>query len=184
MRIISGEFKGRQLKAVPGMNTRPTSDKVREAFFHGTGPYFNGGWFLDLFGGSGAVGLEALSRGFERAVFVERNGKAFSVLKENVNNIGAGDRAELYRSEAGRALKAAAGRDLVFDMIYMDPPYDDDTYEEKIRYIASHGLLAADGILAAEHRKEKQLPEEIDGLRTIRRMNYGSTALTLFGHKK
>ncbi|NJP36465.1 16S rRNA (guanine(966)-N(2))-methyltransferase RsmD [Alkalicoccus luteus] len=182
MRIISGEFKGRQLKAVPGMNTRPTSDKVREAFFHGTGPYFEGGLFLDLFGGSGAVGLEALSRGFERAVFVERNGKAFAVLKENVNKTGAGDRAELYRSEAGRALKAAVGRELVFDMIYMDPPYDDDSYEEKISYIADNGLLHSDGLLAAEHRNDKQLPEEISGLKLLRRMDYGSTALTLYQH--
>ena len=112
MRIISGDKKGLPLKAVPGKDTRPTTDKVKESIFNMIGPYFEGGKGLDLFAGSGGLGIEALSRGFNEMIFVDRDMKAIQTVKENLRSAGLGEQAEVYRNEADRALKAIVKRDL------------------------------------------------------------------------
>lgn len=118
VRVVSGVKKGLHLKAVPGTSTRPTTDKVKEAIFNIIGPYFDGGVGLDLFGGSGGLGIEALSRGIDKMIFVDRDQKAIQTIKGNLETCRLLDQAEVYRNDAVRALKAIVKRDIKFDVIF------------------------------------------------------------------
>src|SRR5690625_6853652 len=108
MRVIAGQFKGRRLKTVPGKNTRPTSDKIKEAVFQMIGPFFQGGTCLDLFAGSGSLGIEAISRGMESVVFVDKLGKAIHTIDENIKDLKLEKRTKVTRMKALRALRVAA----------------------------------------------------------------------------
>lgn len=184
MRVIAGKCKGRPLKAVPGMNTRPTTDKIKESIFNMIGPYFDGGEGLDLFGGSGGLGLEGLSRGLAKVIFVDRDRKAVEVIKQNIKFCGFEDQTEVFCNDAGRALKAIIKRGLKFSHIFLDPPYKLKELEAIIGEIDKAQLLTEDGKIIAEHGIELVLPETIGGLRLQRREVYGSTTavsiLTLF----
>lgn len=127
MRVVSGSAKGRPLKAVPGTGTRPTTDKVKEALFSMIGPYFDGGVALDLFAGSGGLGIEALSRGMDKAVFIDMESKSIDVIKENLRKTGLEGQAEVFRNDAGRALKALAKRGALFDAVFLDRPIVSNT---------------------------------------------------------
>ena len=121
MRIVAGSFKGRRLVAPPGSATRPTSDRVREALFSVLGPWVQGARVLDLFAGSGALGLEALSRGAATAVFVDRSQRAIAAIRTNLEALGVD--ADVHRMEAHAALRAALGRREAYDLVFLDPPY-------------------------------------------------------------
>ncbi len=125
MRVVSGKCKGHPLKAVPGNTTRPTTDKVKESIFNMIGPYFDGGVALDLFGGSGGLGIEAISRGIDKAIFVDRDNKAIKVIHQNLESCRIQEQAEVYRNDAERAIKALIKREISFDLILIDPPYKD-----------------------------------------------------------
>ena len=112
MRVVAGTLKGRSIKAVKGTNTRPTTDKVKESIFNIIGPYFEGGLALDLFGGSGNLGIESLSRGIERAIFVDRENIAIQTIKQNIKDLKLDERVEIYRNDAFKALKAIVKREL------------------------------------------------------------------------
>ncbi|MHB8533605.1 MAG: 16S rRNA (guanine(966)-N(2))-methyltransferase RsmD, partial [Solirubrobacteraceae bacterium] len=123
MRVIAGTLGGRPLKAPPGRSTRPTADRVREALFSMLGP-LSGERALDLFAGSGALGIEALSRGASRAVFIERDGAAARVLRENLNTLGLADeRSEQRRGDVPTALRRAQSAAETYDLVFIDPPY-------------------------------------------------------------
>lgn len=180
MRIISGERKGQPLKAVPGVNTRPTTDKVKESIFNMIGPYFSGGICLDLYAGSGGLGLEALSRGVERAIFVDKNPKAVDVIKQNVNVCKFTDRAEVYRNEAGRALKALMKRKLTFTHVFLDPPYHKQNLVNDVQMIADFGLLQKEALVVCEHHADIVLPDSIGSLAKMREETYGETTITIY----
>ncbi|MBJ3791977.1 16S rRNA (guanine(966)-N(2))-methyltransferase RsmD, partial [Bacillus sp. OA1] len=114
MRVVSGKCKGHPLKAVPGNTTRPTTDKVKESIFNMIGPYFDGGIALDLFGGSGGLGIEALSRGIDKVIFVDRDSKAIKVIHQNLESCRVQEQAEVYRNDAERAVKALIKREIAF----------------------------------------------------------------------
>ena len=118
MRVVAGTLKGRNIKAVKGTNTRPTTDKVKENIFNIIGPYFDGGIALDLFGGSGNLGIESLSRGIERVIFVDKESIAINTIKENVKELKIDNQVEIYRNDYLRALKALVKRDIQFDLIF------------------------------------------------------------------
>src|SRR5690348_8883448 len=142
MRVIAGEYKGRRLKAVPGQNTRPTTDKVKESMFNIIGPYFEGGMALDLFAGTGGLGIEALSRGIVKAVFIEKDYKAISVIRENIQMLGLEPRVEISKNDAKRALDTLAERGVRFDLVFLDPPYKlIGLYQELILKMQQIGLL-------------------------------------------
>jgi len=177
MRIIAGSRKGHGLVAPKGLDTRPTGDRVREAAFNLIGPV-DGAVVLDLFAGSGAMGLEALSRGAERAVFVESDRDAVRAIEANLDRLGL--RAAVTRSDAVRALaqEAAAGRR--YDLVLVDPPYRmlADLMPRLQRHLPA--VLAPDGLLVVESdAREEPLVEGL-AVRTSRR--YGSARLTLFEH--
>ena len=114
LRVVSGICKGRPLKAVPGNTTRPTTDKVKEALFNMIGPYFNGGIGLDLFAGSGGLGIEAQSRGLDKVIFIDRDSKAIQVIRENIKSCSFDEKIEVYRNDAVRALKTLIKKKIGF----------------------------------------------------------------------
>ena len=119
MRVIAGKHKSKALESLEGRNTRPTMDKVKEGIFNSL--HEVSGIGLDLFAGSGALGIEALSRGMEKVIFVDQNFKAVKVIKANLNQLDLMTQAEVYKNNADRALKALAKRDIQFDVIFLDP---------------------------------------------------------------
>ncbi|OZM58485.1 16S rRNA (guanine(966)-N(2))-methyltransferase RsmD [Lottiidibacillus patelloidae] len=181
MRVISGECKGRPLKAVPGTSTRPTTDKVKESIFNMIGPFFNGGIGLDLFGGSGGLGIESLSRGFEKFIFVDREAKAISTIKENVKKCHYEDKVEIYRNDAVRALKALHKRELTFDMIFLDPPYAAKSIPKVMELIDEYKLLQSNGKIICEHDASEKLPDTIASFAKSKVEIYGKQiAVTIY----
>ncbi|QOY34354.1 16S rRNA (guanine(966)-N(2))-methyltransferase RsmD [Anaerobacillus isosaccharinicus] len=180
MRVISGTCKGRPLKAVPGHTTRPTTDKVKESIFNIIGPFFDGGQGLDLYAGSGGLGIEALSRGMEKFVFVDQNPKAIEIVQLNLNACRFEEKAELYRNDAKRALKAVAKRGIKFDVIFLDPPYAKQRLEDEIAFIAQNQLLTEEGIIVTEHDASLIMQETIEQITCIRQEQYGDTKITIF----
>jgi 16S rRNA (guanine966-N2)-methyltransferase len=175
MRVIAGEHKGRQIKAVPGKTTRPTSDKVKEAVFQVMGPFFEGGICLDLFAGSGSLGIEALSRGMDQAVFVDKQPGAIHTIHENLKTLQLEEVSEVFRTDAFRALHAAAKRRLRFDLILIDPPYKKAVYEKMLDEIAALDLAAPNAIIYCEHDTSGQPPPAHKHFDLLKQGNYGGT---------
>ncbi|KZZ82968.1 MULTISPECIES: 16S rRNA (guanine(966)-N(2))-methyltransferase RsmD [Bacillaceae] len=182
MRVVSGSLKGRPLKAVPGMSTRPTTDKVKEAIFNMIGPYFDGGLALDLFGGSGGLGIEALSRGTERCIFVDRDAKAIQTIHSNLEACRLQDQSEVYRNDAERALKAIIKRELQFQLVFLDPPYKQQKLKALIEQISDEQLLTEGGFVVAEHGTEVELPGQIGSFELVKFEKYGMAAVSIYRH--
>lgn len=180
MRVISGNAKGRTLKAVPGASTRPTSDKVKEAVFNMIGPYFQGGAVLDLFAGTGGLGIEALSRGMDRAVFVDIEAKSIEVVRDNLAATKLSSQAEVYRHDAFRALKALAKKGAAFDLVFLDPPYRLKVMEKLIRSLEEYGLLRPQATVVAELDASDSRPKKIGSLVCQRSAEYGDTAILIY----
>ncbi|MBD2870785.1 16S rRNA (guanine(966)-N(2))-methyltransferase RsmD [Paenibacillus arenilitoris] len=180
MRVIAGEAKGRALKAVPGMNTRPTTDKVKEAIFSMIGPYFDGGMALDLFAGTGGLGIEAWSRGVERTVFVDRDKISVDVIRQNVQSAKMESAAEIYRNDAERALKALAKREQRFRLVFLDPPYKMTTMDEVMVQLAENGLLEPNAVIVVEHDAAHRYAEALGDFTQIKHARYGDTAVSIY----
>lgn len=180
MRVISGSAKGRPLKAVPGMGTRPTSDKVKEAIFSMIGPYFEGGHVLDLFAGTGGLSIEALSRGMDRAVLTDVDKKSVDTIRHNLEATGLTERAELYRNDAMRALKALMKREARFDLVFMDPPYRLKIIRELMEQLDEGAMLNPYATIVLEHDAEDVYDGPIGRLQWARRAEYGDTAVTIY----
>ncbi|KON89211.1 DNA methyltransferase [Sporosarcina globispora] len=180
MRVVSGTRKGKILKAVPGSSTRPTTDKVKEAIFNIIGPYFDGGLGLDLFAGSGGLGIEALSRGADKVIFVDRDGKAIQTIHENLRTCGFEGQVEVYRNDADRAIKAILKRELVFDYIFLDPPYRKQQLLKLIQAIDENDLLSEQGTILCEHSSDVELPGTIGRLFQRKHENYGIISISIY----
>lgn len=164
MRVIAGICKGKPLKSVPGTSTRPTTDKVKEALFNRIGPFFEGGEGMDLYAGSGGLGIEALSRGIGHMTFVDRDPKAVKMLHENVDRCGLHGEASIYRNDVHRALKVTAKRGMQFSLIFLDPPYHRQKLHADIHKIVDFGLLTSQGRVVVEHHKDVVLGQSYGGL--------------------
>lgn len=183
LRVVAGDYKGRQLKAVPGVTTRPTTDKVKEAIFNMVGPYFEGGTALDLFAGSGGLGIEALSRGMDHCIFVDREAKAIQTIHKNLELCRAENRSEVYRNDAERALKPIIKRDVQFSLIFLDPPYKQQKLEALINTIDDNNLLNKDGYIVTEHGSDIKLDLEIGQFVQCKHETYGMSSITIYRHK-
>lgn len=159
MRVVGGEFRSRKLEAPPGEDTRPTLDQVREAVFASLGGRFEGGALLDPFAGSGAIGIEALSRGMDSALLADRDPAAVEVMRRNVSSLGLQKRAEIWQRDYHKTLRLLGQRGRKFDCIYLDPPYRLGKFPEIFGLIGKYGLLEEKGIIVAESLKK----EVIDG---------------------
>lgn len=181
MRVIAGEYKGRRLKAVPGQNTRPTTDKVKESIFNIIGPYFEGGMALDLFAGTGGLGIESLSRGIVKAVFIEKDYKAVSVIRENIAMLGLEMRSEIQKNDAKRALDGLAERGVQFDLVFLDPPYKlVGMYGELILRMQELGLFHNRAYVVAEHASDVTLPDRIGSAVRWRHAVYGEVSVSFY----
>jgi 16S rRNA (guanine(966)-N(2))-methyltransferase RsmD len=180
MRIIAGTFRSRTLQAPEGMATRPTSDRLRETLFNVLAPRIEGAKLLDLYAGSGAVGLEALSRGAAQVVFVERAPAALSVLRMNLERLGLRTGFRIQSSAVGAFLRKGGA---AFDLIFLDPPYDaDQEYAATLGMLggSAYELLAAGGQVIAEHRKKERLAESYGSLKRTRVLEQGDAALSFY----
>jgi 16S rRNA (guanine966-N2)-methyltransferase len=181
MRVIAGIYKGRRLKTLEGLSLRPTSDRLRETLFNILAPRIEETRFADLCAGSGAIGIEALSRGARHVTFIESSLKAARIISENLRNCGIREGYRVINRDALRALKNLASEQAQFDIIYFDPPYDSEIHTPVMWLIAKHDLLAEDGVLIVEHRRQTPLLPNYDRLRPYRQVAQGDTLLTFFG---
>ncbi|WP_409368237.1 16S rRNA (guanine(966)-N(2))-methyltransferase RsmD [Lysinibacillus sp. 38-6] len=180
MRVVAGERKGMPLKAVTGSTTRPTTDKVKESIFNIIGPFFDGGTALDLFAGSGGLGIESLSRGAEHAIFIEKDAKAFQVLQENIKKCRYENCSELFRIDAKRAVKALLKRDITLNLVFLDPPYHHKEYYDLVQVLVDHEKVQRNGIILCEHAKEVELPSSFGAFLLQRQETYGGTIISVY----
>jgi 16S rRNA (guanine966-N2)-methyltransferase len=182
VRVIAGMARGRTLKAVPGIGTRPTTDKVKEAIFSMIGPYFDGGLGLDLFAGTGGLGIEAISRGLERVVFIDLEQTSIQVIQDNLKSIGFTDQSEVYRNEAMRALKVLAKRGLKFDLIFLDPPYKMKQADKILLQMQQMEMIQEHATVVVEHEAAHTYDDTIGRFHQRKRTSYGETAITIYDY--
>jgi 16S rRNA (guanine(966)-N(2))-methyltransferase RsmD len=176
MRVTGGIGRGRRLKVPTGASVRPTSDKVKQALFNILGERVAGSAFLDLFAGAGGIGIEALSRGAERVVFVDASRDSLDSIKQNLEQTGFGDRAEAVLSKAAAFLDKLSGP---YDIVFLDPPYADEM-QPLLEQIAGAGILEPGSIVIAEHFKKQPSPERAGNLTLYRQAKYGDTVLAFY----
>ena len=177
MKIVSGTYGGRPLKTLEGKTTRPTSDKVRGAMFNMIGPYFDGGRVLDLYAGSGGLSIEAISRGMEQAVLVEKDRRAQGIIASNIQMTKESHKFQLLKMEAHQALNQLQG---AFDLIFLDPPYAKEQIVADIEALAERGLLGEEVMVVCETDKAVDLPEEIACLGIWKEKIYGISKVTVY----
>src|SRR2546421_5170356 len=182
MRVVGGEFRGRKLKSPPSIQTRPTSDRLRETLFNILAPRIEGTRFLDLCAGTGAVGIEALSRGAAKVIFVDRSRTMSALVAANVQSLEVTDTAiGIVAAEASEFLRRHRKHQAEpFDIIFFDPPYAED-YEGVLGFIGEHAaeILQAGGIVIVEHHKQKLLSDE-PPLKRYRELKQGDSVLSFF----
>jgi len=182
MRVIAGTGRGRKLSAPPGVTTRPTSDRVKEALFSilASRIKFADIRVLDICAGTGSLGIEALSRGAGSCCFIESNLSVKAILKKNLIVTDCLNRSEIVTMDAVKALQAIAGRGQRFDLAFFDPPYDSELYQRVPEELDAAALLTPGSILVAECSVRNPLPESCGRLKRFDRRVYGETALELF----
>jgi len=180
MRITGGEAKGVPIKAPKGRRTRPTSDKVREGVFQTLGDIVLGARVLDLFAGSGALGIEALSRGADFCCFVEKSRTAVEVISANLQKTHFHEKAETIRSDFLTALKILHRRGELFHLILIDPPYEGDFLEQVVASLVATPVLAPGAVVVVEHFKKTLPPAHIGGLPQKKTRLYGQTSITYY----
>ncbi|WP_125767748.1 16S rRNA (guanine(966)-N(2))-methyltransferase RsmD [Companilactobacillus furfuricola] len=179
MKVISGTFRGLNLKPVPGKNTRPTSGKVKEAMFSMITPYFNGGNVLDLFAGTGSLGIEAISRGYDHAYLVDKAYKAVNIIKENVEKTKSEAEFTILKMAATEALNKFVDDQVQFGLVFLDPPYRMKITETLIKDMIDHGLLVDGAIIVDETDYEIDL-SSLTSLRLIKQKDYKDTQVALY----
>lgn len=184
MRVVAGEYGGRRLKAVPGMKTRPTTDKVKEAMFNIIGPYLEGGQVLDLFAGSGGLSIEAVSRGADHATLVDRQYQAIKTIHENLSVTKEEDKFTVLKGDAYKMLNKLSKQEQGFDYVFLDPPYKKQQILELMEQLKKLGLLNTDALIICETDQVADLPEELADFELIKKADYGITELTFYRYKE
>lgn len=177
MRIISGKYKAKKLNTLKSNDTRPTSDKVRESMFSMLGTIE--GDVLDLFGGTGGLAIEALSRGADSAMIIDGAFDAIKIIKENASDLD--EPVEIYRNDYRRAIKAMAKREKSFDLIFLDPPYNKKLIDKSLELIKTYNLLNDGGRIVAEAGKNESFKH--DGFDIIKENDYGSIKVWLLNQQ-
>ena len=186
MRIIAGTYRSRVLHAPPGLHTRPTSDRLRETLFNVLAPRMHGAAFLDLYAGSGAVGIEALSRGVAHVTFVERAHAPLKALRDNLARLNLRDGFAVHTTSVAAFLRSATEARTIpqrYDLVFADPPYDaEPEYATTLALLgAEHaGILNPGATVIAEHRRKQPLQEKYSDLKRTRLLEQGDAALSFF----
>lgn len=179
MRVISGKSRGCKLKAPEGLSTRPTTDRIKESLFNILAPDIYDCRFLDIFSGSGAIAIEALSRGAKEAVLIDSSDKAMAVIRENLTHTKLSDNAETMKSDVFSALKTLSSNGRRFDIIFMDPPYAAGLYKKTLETIVQYNILADDGYIVAEQSSDDEAVD-IEGLKNYRIKDYKTTKMVFY----
>lgn len=181
MRIISGQNRGQRIQTLKGMQLRPTSDQMRETLFDVLGPKVQGSIFLDTYAGSGAVGLEALSRGAKEVVFVEYHRAAVDLIRRNLAALKMKDGFYLMNTRVVRALERLEEEGTVFDFIFLDPPYSETReYHQVLRHLGRSHLVTPASFVIAEHSRHYFLEERYNRLERTRSIRHGDAELTFY----
>lgn len=181
MRVIAGKYRSRRLKGPGTMRLRPTSDRLRETLFNVLGPSIADSYFVDLFAGTGAVGIEAISRGARDVFFVESSAKAARLIRDNLASLEIRSGAEVIEADAVRGLERLAARHLLADFIFLDPPYEKaDDYSAVLEFLDASHLIAPRGIVIVEHFSKMELPERLIRLECTREIEQGDTLLSFY----
>ncbi len=175
MRVITGSARGRKLKAPEGYDVRPTSDGVKEAIFSAIQFEIEGRTVLDLFAGSGQLGIEAISRGAKKAVFVDSSQTSIKLIKENVEHVGFEKQAEIINMPNTAFLRTTRE---TFDIALLDPPYDRKLIQKSLPALTS--IMSDEGVIVCEHEIECRLPEEVNGFVIVKSKKHGKTGLTIY----
>ena len=181
MRVIAGKYKSRRLAAPEGVETRPTSDRLRETLFNVVAPGIAGSVWLDLFAGSGAIGIEALSRGAQSVYFVESSGAAARIIRKNLHTLEISEEADIFERDAMTALRTLNTQGVVCNFIFLDPPYRKlDDYEQALNFISRSRLLSQGGQVIAEHDKHFDPGDAFGLLRRHRTLRQGDAVLSFY----
>ena len=185
MRVIAGKYRSRPLHALGGVDVRPTSDRLRETLFNvltaGNPAALQGSRWLDLFAGTGAVGIEAISRGASQVHFVESSSSAFETIRQNLKSLGIAQGFQLTHGELPRALGRIERPGLTADVVFLDPPYRmKDAYGNTLRALAHSALIAARSVVIAEHERKFDPGAEFGTLHRFRILPQGSAALSFY----
>jgi 16S rRNA (guanine966-N2)-methyltransferase len=178
MRIISGTSKGRKLVAPRNYSLRPTSDRVKESIFNILQDEIEGKVVLDLFAGTGNLGIEALSRGAKKTIFVEKGRQALRLIQRNLTQFGLEERSEILPKDANRAIGILKQRRECFGLILMDPPYEKGLIQKTLMKLNSHQIYYKDSILVIEHNRRESLPPIMNGWNLIRQRRIGDTMIS------
>ena len=177
MRVVSGNYGGRPLKTLAGKTTRPTTDKVKGAIFNMIGPYFEGGRVLDLFAGSGSLAIEAISRGMDHAILVEKDRAAQQVILENIKMTKESEKFQLLKMSAERVLSNLSE---TFNLVLLDPPYAKEQIVENLELLQEKKRLTENVIVVCETDKEVELPDQIGKLELTRQKTYGISKISIY----
>lgn len=181
MRVIAGKFKSRRLRTLRGMALRPTSDRLRETLFDILGDSVQDSVFVDLFAGTGAIGIEAVSRGASQVIFVEKHAPAVKLIRENLKSLGIAGEVEILPIDALHALDKLASQHVRTHFVFLDPPYAQaQEYERVLEFIGSAEMLSAGGLIIAEHAKKLELPLFAEALERTRVVVQGDSALSFY----
>jgi 16S rRNA (guanine966-N2)-methyltransferase len=182
MRVIAGRYRSRQLKSLKGLSLRPTSDMLRETLFNILGPRVEGSRFLELFAGTGAVGIEAISRGAALAVFVENHSAAVRLIRENLSSLEITSEARVIPSKVSTAIAKLQNEPAdKFDFIFFDPPYANEAdYGATLDLLENSSLAEESTIVIAEHHKKFRMPKSVCRLQQFRTLVQGDAALTFY----
>jgi 16S rRNA (guanine966-N2)-methyltransferase len=178
MRIISGKFRGRKLVSIQGRHIRPTADRVREALFNIIAHKVPARSVLDLYSGTGALGLEALSRGAGSVVFIDNDERALSILRQNIERFKQPLDIRMVRWDITRDLRCLNDQSKAFDLIFLDPPYTMEVVSRSLQNLAKSGSMASEALVVAEHAPREAIETTDTGLVITDRRRYGKTALT------
>ena len=181
MRVIAGKYRSRILKGPGKLALRPSSDRLRETLFNILGPSVTDSFFVDIFAGTGAIGIEAVSRGARETIFIESQPEAVRLVRQNLESLGIASGIDVMEADAIRGLQRLASRRLIADFIFLDPPYQ--TAAEHLRVLefldASH-IVVPYGMVIAEHSVKMDLPERLDRLERRRLLEQGDAALSFY----
>jgi 16S rRNA (guanine966-N2)-methyltransferase len=181
MRVVAGTYRGRMLGRLRGQALRPTSDRLRETLFDILGPTVAGSTFVDVYAGTGAVGIEALSRGAREAIFIERHAVAVELIRRNLASLGIGPEADLLAMDAVRGLDLLVSRRVHAHFLFVDPPYaETGEYERALDFLDRSPLLAPNGLVIVEHLRRRAMPERLQTLERARVVEQGDAALSFY----
>lgn len=184
MRVITGSARGHNLKAPKGENTRPTSDRIKESLFSIIGIIDDESTVLDLFSGSGGIGIEFLSRGAKFSYFIDSEIESINIIKENLEKTKLAEKSLVYKNSVDKAIKSLGNKHIEFDYIFLDPPYNKELVIKTLENIENENLLRNNGVIIIEHETKLELPERTFNLLKTDYRKYGDTSISFYRNEE